>query len=58
MPLFPEYTETEGLHRHSGTYGEHGDGILADGLAGAGVLHRHAHENLRLHQGRDIFFRK
>jgi len=41
-----EYTETERLHRHSGTHGEHGDGILADGLARASFLHRYAHENL------------
>jgi len=41
-----EYIETKRLYRHSGTYGEHGDRILADGLARASFLHCYAHENL------------
>lgn len=34
----------QGLHRHSGPHGEHGERLLADGVAGGVARHRHDHQ--------------
>jgi len=49
---FSEPGSTEGLHRDSGADGDDDRRLLADGLAGEGLLHRHGHQDLRLHQGK------
>jgi hypothetical protein len=40
----------EGLHSDARPHGGHHAGLLADGLAGARLLHRHGHQDLRLYQ--------
>ena len=36
--------QREGVHRHSGSHGEHSERLLADGVAGGGARHRHDHQ--------------
>lgn len=36
--------QQQGVHRHSGSHGEHGERLLADGVAGGGARHRHDHQ--------------
>ena len=52
LPTFSEPCSAEGLHRDSGPDGDDDRGLLEDGLARAGLLHRHGHEDVRLHQGK------
>lgn len=47
---FPEPTKTERLHRDTGSYWGNGHRLLANGVAGKGQLHCHAHQNLWFHQ--------
>jgi hypothetical protein len=46
-----EPVASERVHSESGTDREHGRGFLADGLAEERLLHHHAHQDVRLHQG-------
>lgn len=53
--LFTEYIKTKCVHSNSGSNRRHGGRLLAYDLAGTRRRHRHAHQNLRLHQGKPIF---
>ena len=44
-----ELGPAQGVHSDPGTHRVHYAGLLADGVAGEGVLHRDGHQDLRLH---------
>ncbi|GLH13773.1 Receptor-type tyrosine-protein phosphatase kappa [Gryllus bimaculatus] len=44
-----EPPEAERVHRHAGADGSDGVRLLAHGVAGEPQLHRHAHQDVRLH---------
>ena len=44
LPLSGIPRRREGVHRHAGPDGEHGERLLADGVAGGGAGHRDDHQ--------------
>lgn len=47
-----EPCSAQSLHRDPGSDGDDHRRLLADGLAGEGLLHRHGYQDLRLYQGK------